>query len=237
MKKQFILTLLFLICEITFSQTAPEIEWQNDIGTSGNEYLKTFQQTSDGGYIVGGYSDSGPSMDKSESPMAIGYFDYWILKLDASGTIVWDNTIGGSRTDIMQTIQETSDGGFIIGGYSNSGISGDKTQENWDITSPYTYDFWVIKIDSLGNIEWDKTIGGAKDDFLYSVNQTSDKGYILGGDSYSGISGDKNEPTTFNSDNYGDYWAVKLDSIGNIEWENTVGGYGTDHIRLCSAGL
>jgi len=117
--------------------------------------------------------------------------------------IEWQNTIGGSGNDELQSINQTSDGGYILGGYSVSGISGDKTE-----ASQGTYDYWVVKINSLGVIEWQNTIGGSSDDRLYSINKTSDGGYILGGRSSSGISGDKTEA----SQGSNDYWVVKLAS-------------------------
>ena len=117
--------------------------------------------------------------------------------------IEWQNTIGGSGNDELQSINQTSDGGYILSGYSNSGISGDKTE-----ASQGSNDYWVVKLNSLGVIEWQNTIGGSSDDRLYSINKTSDGGYILGGRSSSGISGDKTEA----SQGSNDYWVVKLAS-------------------------
>src|SRR6056297_3984485 len=106
------------------AQTAPGIEWDNTIGGADNEVLTSIQQTADGGYILGGYSVSNISADKSEN--GIGY-DYWVIKLDALGTIEWDNTIGGGFTDYFSQIQQTADGGYILGGTSSSNISADKS--------------------------------------------------------------------------------------------------------------
>ena len=86
------------------------------------------KQTTDGGYILGGTSDSGMSGDKIEP--SIGSLDMWIIKLDESGNIDWQNTIGGSSVDELKSIEQTDDGGFIIGGDSHSGITGDKTEAN-----------------------------------------------------------------------------------------------------------
>ena len=98
------------------------------------------------------------------------------MKLDASGNIEWQNTIGGSAWDYLHSVIQTSDSGYLLGGYSASGISGDKTEASLGAT-----DYWVVKLDATGNIEWQNTIGGSSFDYLYSVIQTSDGGYLLGG--------------------------------------------------------
>ncbi len=200
------------------------IEWQNTIGGSSNDELQSIQQTTDGGYILGGYSQSGISGDKTEASQGSGYTDYWVVKLSAIGTIEWQNTIGGNRDDMLQSIQQTADGGYILGGYSKSGISGDKTEA---YQSSGYYDYWVIKLSAIGTIEWQNTIGGSNNDYLQSIQQTTDGGYILSGYSYSGISGDKTEVSQGGSD----YWVVKLSATGTIEWQNTIGGSSTDYLQ------
>ncbi|HRA58293.1 MAG TPA: T9SS type A sorting domain-containing protein [Bacteroidia bacterium] len=211
------IALLFILLAATVQ--AQEIEWQNNIGGSGHDQLYSIQQTSDGGYILGGHSSSGISGDKTENFQ--GGFDYWVVKLDSKGNIQWQNTIGGSFFDELYSIQQTSDGGYILGGRSNSDISGDKTEN-----SQGDFDYWVVKLDASGNIQWQNTIGGNNSDYLTSIQQTTDGGYILGGYSRSSISGDKTE------DNQGpdDYWVVKLDPTGNIQWQNTIGGNSVDQL-------
>ena len=174
------------ICNIQSSIAQPTIQWQNTIGGSGYDYLHSIQQTSDGGYVLGGTSNSNISGDKTDSSQ--GSYDYWVVKLDASGVIQWQNTIGGSGFDRLFSIQQTSDGGYVLGGYSYSNISGDKTEN-----SQGSADYWVVKLDSSGTIQWQNTIGGSGWDMLYSIQQTSDGGYVLGGYSDSNISGDKTE--------------------------------------------
>ncbi len=215
MKTQLTLLMIALVCSffISTAQIAPEIEWQNTIGGVYEDYLYSVQQTADGGYILGGYSNSGISGDKTEANQ--GGSDYWLVKLDGSGNIEWQNTIGGSSDDRLFAVQQTADGGYILGGYSYSGISGDKTEASLGGT-----DYWVVKLDGSGNIVWQNTIGGSSDDNLKAVQQTADGGYILGGLSFSGISGDKTEASL----GVDDCWVVKLDGSGNIEWQNTIGG-------------
>ncbi|MFI5173049.1 MAG: hypothetical protein ACHQFW_11705, partial [Chitinophagales bacterium] len=206
----------FLFIDFLFSQ-APGIEWQNTIGGSSTDELRSIHQTSDGGYILGGYSFSGVSGDKTE--LNIGGYDYWVVKLNSSGVILWQNTIGGNSFETLYSIQQTSDGGYILGGSSFSGISGDKTE-----ASLGGYDYWVIKLNSSGAIVWQNTIGGSSDDFLRSIQQTSDAEYILGGYSYSGVSGDKTDASLGGYD----YWVIKLNSSGAIVWQNTIGGSESD---------
>jgi hypothetical protein len=195
--------------------TSGNIQWQNTIGGNDNDWLYSIQQTTDGGYILGGSSRSNISGDKTEN--SIGFDDYWIVKTDAAGSIQWQNTIGGSGNDHLLSIQQTADGGYILGGYSNSGIAGDKTEGCFGQD-----DYWIIKTDATGNIQWQNTIGGSYSDVLNSIQQTADGGYILGGYSQSNISGDKTE----NSNGGFDYWIVKTDASGNIQWQNTIGGNG-----------
>ncbi len=197
------------------------IQWQNTIGGSGDDYFSTISQTSDGGYILGGSSMSGIFGDKTEN--CIGSNDFWILKTDSLGNILWQNTIGGSNFDRMITIHQTNDGGYILGGSSRSSISGDKTE---NCLSPGLYDYWILKLDAAGNIQWQNTIGGSSDDGLYTIIPTNDGGYVLGGYSRSSISSDKVE----NCFGITDYWLVKIDSAGNIQWQNTIGGSGVDEL-------
>ncbi|HNI43322.1 MAG TPA: PKD domain-containing protein, partial [Chitinophagales bacterium] len=199
------------------------IEGQNTIGGNNDDYLQSIQQTTDGGYILGGYSKSGVSGDKTEGAIgSYNYNDYWIVKLAGNGTIQWQNTIGGSSEDYLQSLQQTTDGGYILAGYSNSSISGDKT------TAPKgASDYWVVKLSTTGTIEWQNTIGGSGYEQLEAIQQTTDGGYILGGASSSGISGDKTEASKGSSD----YWVVKISNVGDVSWERTIGGNGSDYLQ------
>jgi hypothetical protein len=196
-----------------------EIEWQNTIGGDADELVRALHQTPDGGYIVGGYSRSGVSGDKTQPSQ--GDYDYWILKLTSTGGIEWQTAIGGNSDDKLRTLQLTSDGGYICGGSSASDLIGDKTEPCLG-----QHDCWVIKLNSDGSIEWQNTIGGSKDEVIYDMHQTSDGGYIFGAYSISGVSGDKTEACR----GAYDYWVVKLNSTGTIEWQKTIGGSGDDQL-------
>ena len=216
--KNFTLLLLAAILSInTFSQ--PTITKQKDIGGSSNDYLACMDLTKDGGLIIGGYSNSNKSHQKTEDNK--GEDDYWIVKLDSLQHTEWDKTIGAHNADDLGSIKQTNDGGYILGGQSESNISGDKTENSKGL-----YDYWIVKIDKNGIIQWDKTIGGNEDDYFSSIEQTSDDGYIVGGISFSDSSGDKTE----NRKGSYDYWVVKLDRLGNIQWDKTVGGNGYDQL-------
>jgi hypothetical protein len=197
-----------------------KIEWDKTIGGKSTDILTAIQQTSDSGYILGGYSFSNKSGEKTQGSR--GSSDYWIVKLDRNGNIQFDKTYGGSSFEELFAIQQTRDGGYILGGFSFSNKSGDKTQDKRGGT-----DYWVVKVDSKGNIQWDKTLGGNDDDGLSSLQQTSDGGYIVGGYSISNKSGEKSE----NSKGLDDFWIVKLDGNGNIQFDKTIGGSATDNLN------
>jgi len=189
------------------------IVWQNTIGGGNYDIAVDADETYDGGFIIGGYSNSNASGDKTEN--CKGETDYWIVKIDNSGNVLWDKTIGGSNDDLFRCVQETADHGFIVAGYSESNISGDKTENNYGFD-----DIWVVKLSESGNIEWQNTIGTSTSDYLANISQTADGGYVLGISTISGISGDKTEA------NHGltDFWILKLSPTGTIEWQNTIGG-------------
>ena len=135
---------------------------------------------------------------------------------------LWDKAFGGSGDDWLYSIAPSPDGGYLLGGYSLSGfVVGDKSEASRGVR-----DYWVVKIDAAGNKLWDKTFGGSGDDWLYSIVPSPDGGYLLGGYSESGISGDKSEA----SRGFDDYWVVKIDAAGNKLWDKTFGGTGDDEL-------
>jgi len=135
------------------------VEWQYTYGGTGTEVASSIQQTSDGGYIVAGYTYS----------FGAGNNDVWILKLDSDGTVEWQCTYGGASYDVSRSVQQTSDGGYIVAGYTYSFGTGDS-------------DFWVLKLDSTGNVDWQYMYGDAYSDYAYSIQQTNDGGYIVAGE-------------------------------------------------------
>ncbi len=200
------------------------IQWQKQMGGIKDDYMNSMIATSDGGFIAGGYSDTSGTHDMTDS--ARGGSDYWIVKCDASGTIQWDKTYGGSNSDKLYDIKQTSDGGYILAGSSTSDRSGDKTERY--ITA--LEDYWIVKIDDTGRIEWERTLGGTSTDQAFSVVQTSDGGYVIAGESSSPANashGTKQTEVAANTDAF-HYWLVKLDYAGNEVWEKSIGGDSTD---------
>lgn len=183
------------------------IQWQRALGGTGDDYPNSVQQTSDGGYIVAGSTES---ID-GDATGNQGSSDYWIVKLDASGVLQWQKTLGGSGFDNAYSIQQTTDGGYIVAGSTDSNdgdITGNHGQE----------DIWVVKLDALGVIQWQKIMGGSSQDIALSAEQTSDNGYIVAGWSYS------NDGDVSGNQGLSDLWVIKLDVSGGIEWQKTLGG-------------
>ena len=219
MNKKLLLSLVIALTTISFYAQDPNILWQKTIGGSDEDFMIPAISTNDNGLILGGFSKSDISGEKTENSR--GGFDYWIIKLDESGNIEWDKTLGGNQDDFLHTIVQTIDDGYILSGHSKSGISGEKTEN-----SRGDFDYWIIKLDSSGNIEWQKTIGGNGPEVYCSIIQTTDGGFLLGGYSQSNISGEKTE----NSRGGDDCWILKLNSSGNIEWQKTIGGSGREYL-------
>ena len=193
-------------------------EWQKTLGGAGQDFVKSIIPTKDGGYIVGGSSSSGISpklllggIDKNgKSEACRGNLDYWIVKLNDKGEIEWQRTLGGQYADVLESMEQTKDGGYIIGGYSNSPTSRDKEHDGYG-----EGDFWVVKLDADGATEWQKVLGGDKDDHLSTIIQTNDGGFLAAGNSVSGSFGNKSRSNEKGTD----FWVVKLDEKGEILWD------------------
>ncbi len=193
--------------------------WERTYGGSNSETLVVARETADGGYILGGNSWSGASGNKSSTNF--GSSDYWVIRTDGAGNILWDRSFGGSGFEALTDLQQTADGGFVIGGYSNSGMDGNKTSPSYGL-----YDYWIVRIDAAGNKLWDHSFGGSGQDFVASIQQTADGGFIIGGSSDSPADGTKIEV------NYGnaDYWVVRLDANGQEMWQHVFGGTEYDQL-------
>lgn len=186
---------------------------------AGSDIVTSIYTTADGSVLVGGYSNSNISGEKTE--VSRGDFDYWLIKLSASGDMIWDKTLGGDALDYPTVFFELNDGNFLVAGTSYSSASGDKTE-----VSRGESDIWILKLSPSGGILWQKTIGGNSNDGISKVIQTPDNGFVIASNSSSNISGEKTE------DSFGlnDYWIIKLDENGTIQWQRTIGGSGLDSI-------
>jgi uncharacterized repeat protein (TIGR01451 family) len=186
-------------------------------GGKNEDILFCMSLTKDGGCILGGHSTSPSSIDKLSD--SLGLLDYWIIKLDTNFNIQWEKTFGGGYNDMIGTVEQTFDGGYIVGGYSTSDSTFQKKENSrgWG-------DYWILKLSSNGAIEWEKTIGGSGDDYLSSIIQTADSGYIMVGQSISDSSMDKSSKSFGSNDN----WVVRLDKKGQKLWDKTIGGSSTE---------
>jgi photosystem II stability/assembly factor-like uncharacterized protein len=187
--------------------------WTKCYGGSDDDYANSIIQTNDNGFIVAGYTKSN---DGDVWGRKYEYYnDYWIVKLDSDGDLLWTRCYGGTSHDYANSIIQTEDGGYIIAGYTESN-NGDVSGNNGDS------DYWIVKINSYGDIIWAKCFGGSDDDMAYSILQTDDSGYLVAGSAESkdgDVSGNRGGS---------DYWCIKLDDTGNIEWEKCYGGSSTD---------
>jgi hypothetical protein len=207
-------------------------QWDQTFGGTAIDTATCVQQTSDGGFIVGGNSLSGASGNKTSGNYGSGSSDFWIVKLDANGNKQWERVHGGTDDDELACIEMAPGGGFILAGTSFSGTTGNKTAANRGQRSG---DYWLLKLDASGNKQWEQTYGGNDAEELHSALPTIDGGYLLGGTSTSGASGNK---TSGNQGSH-DYWIVKIDAAGNRLWDRTHGGEDSDllySVRAASDG-
>ena len=208
--------------------------WDKSFGAKGNDVFNNATcalATADGGYLLG-IATPGTGGDKSQASK--GGYDYWIIKVDANGKKSWDKTYGGSNDDMLTTMIATADKGYLLAGYSQSGISGDKSA-----LSQGESDYWIVKIDANGKKSWDKTYGGSDNDRLAKVILKKDGGFILGGSSASDLSGDKTERRKSNRNERSedligiqkfDYWLISTDANGTKLWDKTLGSYQNDEL-------
>jgi hypothetical protein len=148
-----------------------------------------------------------------------GTYDAWVVKVDGSGNLIWQKCLGGSFADYAEDIQRTTDGGYIIAGYTNS--------NNGDVSGNHgSYDAWVVKVDDSGNLIWQKCLGGSGNDYAYFIRQTADGGYIVAGSTSSSGNGDL--WLCYKLKGGSDFWIAKLDGSGSIQWQKSFGGTGDE---------
>lgn len=192
-----------------------EIEWQKCIGGSDWDQGIKIISLDDNSFMILGVTKSSDG-DISGNH---GGYDGLLIKLDLDGNILWQTCYGGEGHDYFSDISQTSDGGCIIVGSSRSDfIDGISTENNG------SSDCWIVKLDNLGSIEWFKIYGGHHEDAMRNIIETDDGGYIVAGSTWS------NDGDIIGFKGGTDGWILKLDDIGNIEWNKCYGGSGMDRI-------
>jgi hypothetical protein len=196
---------------IVKTTSSGSIQWAKSFGGNNMEDARSIIQTSDGGYAFCGFTGSVDG--DPPKPLKTTSTDGWIVKLDSVGNIQWQRRVGGPDIDFLYSIVQTSDGGFIVAGDSRS--IGNESLHNHG-----SDDAWVIRLDSAGNTIWEKLYGGSYGDVAYSILQLKDDGYLFVGSTYSsdGDVANKHDGT------YYEAWAVRLDTAGAIIWQRTYGG-------------
>jgi hypothetical protein len=189
-----------------------DVVWKKLYGGSINEYCWSMALAPDGGYILAGETES----NNGDITVNHGLRDYWVIKVDASGNLQWQKSLGGSQTDEAYSVQATADGGCVVAGYTES--------NDGDVTGNHGLrDYWVVKLNNSGNIQWQKALGGSAFDVAWSIALTNDGGYILAGSSGSN-NGDVSGNHFALAPNFLDYWIVKLNSAGVLQWQKCFGG-------------
>ncbi|NIX63678.1 hypothetical protein [Gaetbulibacter sp. S0825] len=201
------------------------ILWEKSYGFSGHDHSYSIIQTSDGGFLMTGFLDvtasGGLGNTKVNSSKRHGIGEFWCHKLDANGNIEWRKYFGGTNNDRSFDVVQANDGGYVITGFSES--------DDFDITNSYgSYDYWVIKLDTAGNLLWEKSLGGSEIDQARSIAKTDDNAYIIAGNSFS-TDGD----VSSNKGN-SDFFIVKIDDNGKVKWRKNYGGSDFDYATSIS---
>jgi len=192
--------------------------WTVDYGGTQHDHPSCVRELNNGGYIMTGGSCSNDFTNAGLHHGSTKLFDFWLMKLDTMGNIVWNRSIGGILSDLALYVQPTADNGFVVVGQSQSNdgdIIGHHGSTNfWDLV--------VMKVSSKGKIEWQKSYGGSADDIAHYVIQTPDGGYMVAGCTMS------NDGDVTSNHGGNDYWILKLRPNGAIQWQKTYGGTGND---------
>jgi len=199
--------------EIEAQGAFPGIAWAQCYGGSSDDTVRELQQVSDGGYVLIGYTFSNASGDVGVNH---GSSDILVARLTGSGTLAWQRCLGGKDADYGMSIQETTDGGFILVGSTTSNATGDVG------SSHGSTDAWVVKLTPAGAIEWQRCLGGSLYDPAYAILQTADGGYILAGQTTS------NDGVVSGNHGSSDAWIVRLTREGGIDWQRCFGGLSLD---------
>lgn len=204
-----------------------QLVWVKTFGGSNEDDAIDIVEANDGGYVVLGFTNS---IDGDVTGKTNPDQDYWLLKLNQNGDKIWDKTFGGSQNDQATGLSKTNDGGYIISGYTSS-FDGD-VSENAGFQ-----DYWIVKVDGQGTIQWEKSFGFIGQDQAYKVIPTTDGGYFASGTLQVGEGGSNGEGNDIVNENQnlrggqhslGDFWGIKMDASGNKIWRRYFGGTQAD---------
>ncbi|MFC5411959.1 hypothetical protein ACFPMF_21725 [Larkinella bovis] len=184
------------------------IVWQKALGGTGYDFASAILQTSDRGFVVAATSYSNDGDVRGSH----GQSDFWIVKLNSSGDIVWQKTFGGSGSEFANAITATADGGFVVAGLT--------TSTDGDVHGNHgRSDMWVLRLNSSGGIVWQKTLGGSSDDGATSITASADGGFVV-----AGQTGSNDGDVSGNHGGQSDAWVVKVSSSGVVVWQRALGG-------------
>jgi hypothetical protein len=192
------------------------IIWDTIYGGNAFDNVYDMIETQDGNLLIAGVSTSPPSGNKTAD--GFGSQDYWLIKIDPDGNILWDKTYGGTGVDRLFSLNELNNGDVLLVGHSSSPISGNKTSD-----TNGGFDYWIVKIDADGNMLWDKSYGSNQSDIYSYAALNENNELIVAGFSYYKfeVTGDK----TFDGYGQDDMWIIKINTeTGALIWEKTIGG-------------
>ena len=192
------------------------VDWINTYGGSNNDAAFAIIETLDGNMVVHGYTGS---VDGNITDKTLQENDYWLIKLNPNGELIWSKTYGGSGDDIGRNVIETLDGGFALVGYSMSADGDGSNNEGF-------HDNWLIKLDATGEIQWEKSYGFAGHDHSYAVLQTADGGYFMTG--FLDVTASGGDGNSRRRHGVGEFWCHRLDANGDIIWRRYFGGTNND---------
>ncbi|MBU6340499.1 MAG: T9SS type A sorting domain-containing protein [Bacteroidetes bacterium] len=200
----FSISLFASVCDL---QAQPTLQWQKSLGGSIIDYAADILRTQDGGYLVAGNALSNNGNVTGNK----GASDFWVVKLDVNGLMQWQKTYGGSGYDEAKALAPTADGGFVVFGNS--------TSNNGQVSiNRGGSDFWAVKISATGALVWQKSFGGTDNELARAAVACPDGGFLLLGTTYS-----KDGDVSGNHGS-GDFWAVKINAEGILQWQKTYGG-------------
>ncbi len=196
---RLVLVLFFTVYALS-STAAHAVNWARSYGGAENDECQSLLPTPDGGFLTVGFTES----------FGAGGKDAWVLKLDSSGNVMWQKAYGGAQDEIASAVQQTPGGDYIVGALTGSFGAGDS-------------DIWVFKIDTSGDILWQKSYGGSGEDVLNVLLHTSDGGCLAAG--YTASFGVMNEA----------YWILRLNSTGDVLWQKTYDAGGQQNVATMNA--